>query len=199
METVDFSCGSAALPTNNSELRLYIDARRQKELSWLESFELGVALCEEIDLINDGVEPEIPAPSQDTEELRRAVASTLLNSNVEQRDELSLLLNDEFELIKRDTREPVETPTEPEPETDENSISYDAYSGLRELSGIGTLHAWTHGWNKARVLGLTNDNGELKVSALERALDKWSKFRPVGVGKLTLRVYQTVVDRNKAH
>ncbi len=199
METSPQPQNEHSLPTSSEELGLFIDAQRNSQ-SFKDMFELGVALSEEIAHLLNDVPPIEPAPSQRTEHLRKALSSTLQNCDPGQKEEIALLLDAKFELVSQDLTNlltPVADVTEPASELSESFVSKEEYFRLARSSGIGSPHAWTHGWSRARSLGLVDENEQLDVQKLKVMSEKWSKKRPYRVGQATLSVYLKLIEQSE--
>ncbi len=158
-------------------------------------FERGVALSEELDRIYLDVVPDEQVPSIETAELRSQVERILSDCTPLERLALGIELSREFEAIRKSIL-PIEQDQVIAP-TQDHKISYLDYLELRDQAGIGTAQAWSHGWNKAKAMGLVDQMGMLSINCLKEATSRREQFIAPGVGKATLMVYSAVVDRNR--
>ena len=160
----------------------------------LTKFEQGVALCEELDRVYLDVEPEEPAPSLETALLRSRVETILSQCSPLERLTLGTELESEFESI-RSALQPPET-EEPSTAISGQSITYSDYLTLRDQIGLGSKQVWSHGWNKAKSLGLVDQDGMLSIDGLRDVLARREGFMAAGAGKKTRWVYE-IVTGNK--
>ena len=158
-------------------------------------FERGVALSEELDRIYLGVVPDEQVPSIETAELRSQVERILSDCTPLERLALGMELNREFDAIRRSIfpqeQDQVNDPSQ------ERKITYQDYLELRERAGVGTAQAWSHGWNKAKAMGLVDQMDMLSIDSLKEVTKKRERFIAPGVGKATLMVYSAVIDHDQ--
>ena len=185
---------SAELSSSFETLRHANDALLE-HAPLLIKFERGVALSEELDRIYLDVVPDEPVPSIETAELRSHVERILRDCTPLERLALGMELNREFEAIRRSIL-PIEQ-DQVIAATQERKISYQDYLELRERAGVGTAQAWSHGWNKAKAMGLVDQMGMLSIDSLKETISKREQFIAPGVGKATLMVYSAVVDHDQ--
>ena len=158
----------------------------------LVKFEQGIAICEELDRIYLEIEPEDTAPSIKTEALRSRVVDALSECSLLERLELGVELVKELEDIRYAIYPSKEEQVSSSRLT-QRKISYSDYMKLREHLGFGTIQAWSHGWNKAKSIGLLDQGGMLSIDQLSEVIGKREQFIAPGVGKATLMVYRAVV------